>query len=180
MGGWEIKKIGDVCDLMTGGTPSKKNPEYFDGGDVKWLVSGDIHKKEIKDCEGRITELGLTKSNAKYKGVLGLIALNGSDMIGAAWIRLYQKNNSIRGFIKETVPVLVIGIKKEYRNKGIGTEILHLLFEKATGKGIKSISLMVSEDNEAFKLYEKVGFELKEKHDDSLLMIKKLMKWNRY
>jgi ribosomal protein S18 acetylase RimI-like enzyme len=104
---------------------------------------------------------------------LGLVALNGSNMIGAAWIRHYQKNNSIRGFINESVPVLVIGIKNEYRNKGIGTEILNLLIEKATGKGIKSISLMVSEDNEAFKLYKKVGFELLEKHDDSMLMIKK-------
>lgn len=76
--GWPIKKIGEVCDLMTGGTPSKSKPEYFDGGSIKWLVSGDIHKKEIFDCDGRITEEGLNNSSAKYlpKNSV-LIALNG-------------------------------------------------------------------------------------------------------
>lgn len=75
---WEIKPIGDVCDLMTGGTPSKTRREYFNGGKIKWLVSGDIHQKEITECDGRITELGLENSNAKYLPINSvLIALNG-------------------------------------------------------------------------------------------------------
>lgn len=74
---WPIKKLGEVCTLKTGGTPSRNHPEYF-GGDIKWLVSGDINKKEIFDCEGRITELGSKESNAKLlpKDCV-LIALNG-------------------------------------------------------------------------------------------------------
>lgn len=76
--GWPVRKIGEVCDLMTGGTPSKSKPEYFIGGNIKWLVSGDIHKKEIFDCDGRITEEGLNNSSAKYlpKNSV-MIALNG-------------------------------------------------------------------------------------------------------
>ena len=75
---WPVKRIGDICDVMTGGTPSKGNPEYFEGGKIRWLVSGDIHRKEIVDCEGRITQLGLENSNAKYLPVNSvLIALNG-------------------------------------------------------------------------------------------------------
>lgn len=75
---WETKKIGEICDLMTGGTPSRSNPEYFSNGSIKWLVSGDIHLGEIFDCEGRITEAGFKSSNAKYLPVNSvLIALNG-------------------------------------------------------------------------------------------------------
>jgi len=75
--GWETKTIGDVCNLMTGGTPSKAKPEYF-GGDIRWLVSGDIHRGEIFDCEGRITEAGMRNSNAKMLPVNSvMIALNG-------------------------------------------------------------------------------------------------------
>lgn len=76
--GWVLKKTGDVCDLMTGGTPSKSKSEFFESGEVRWLVSGDIHQKEIMDCEGRITQLGLENSNAKYlpKNSV-MIALNG-------------------------------------------------------------------------------------------------------
>jgi type I restriction enzyme S subunit len=74
----EELKIGDICDLMTGGTPSRKVPEYFDNGEIKWLVSGDINKKEIFDCDGRITKEGLNNSSAKFLPENSvLIALNG-------------------------------------------------------------------------------------------------------
>ncbi|MBU1303869.1 restriction endonuclease subunit S [Stutzerimonas frequens] len=75
--GWPTAKIGQVCSLMTGGTPSRSNSDYF-GGDIKWLVSGDIHQSEIFDCEGRITDLGLMNSNARILPVNSvIIALNG-------------------------------------------------------------------------------------------------------
>lgn len=70
--------IGEACNLMTGGTPSKSHSEYFEGGTIPWLVSGDIHKKEIFDCEGRITESGHTNSSTRYLPVNSvMIALNG-------------------------------------------------------------------------------------------------------
>ncbi len=62
---------------MTGGTPSKAKPEFF-GGDIKWLVSGDIHNPEIFECEGRLTEAGRKESNAKLLPMNSvMIALNG-------------------------------------------------------------------------------------------------------
>lgn len=74
---WHMKKIGDVCSLMTGGTPSKLNPEYF-GGEIRWLVSGDINQREIFECRGRITETGMRNSNAKLLPINSvMIALNG-------------------------------------------------------------------------------------------------------
>lgn len=75
--GWQRKSIGELCDLATGGTPSRSNPEYF-GGDIKWLVSGDIHQKEIFNCEGRITSDGMKHSNARILPLNSvIIALNG-------------------------------------------------------------------------------------------------------
>jgi type I restriction enzyme S subunit len=74
---WQTRKIGEVCDLMTGGTPPRSKAEYF-GGEVKWLVSGDIHQGEIFDCKGRITEAGMQASNAKQLPLNSvMIALNG-------------------------------------------------------------------------------------------------------
>jgi len=76
-GGWQSKKIGEVSHLMTGTTPNTSNKEYY-GGTVKWLVSGDIHNKEIFDCKKRITDIGVKSANIKSipKNSL-LIALNG-------------------------------------------------------------------------------------------------------
>lgn len=75
---WETVLLGNVCDLMTGGTPTSSRKDYYENGTIKWLVSGDIHKGIIYDCEGRITEEGLNNSNAKYLPLNSvLIALNG-------------------------------------------------------------------------------------------------------
>ncbi|MCP5523728.1 MAG: restriction endonuclease subunit S [Verrucomicrobiales bacterium] len=74
---WARTTIAAVCDLQTGATPSRQNSSYF-GGDIAWLVSGDINKGQITKCDGRITEEGLRNSNCKIipKDSV-LIALNG-------------------------------------------------------------------------------------------------------
>ncbi|MFZ0033726.1 MAG: N-6 DNA methylase, partial [Sedimentisphaerales bacterium] len=75
---WPMAEVGQICDLMTGGTPTSTVKEYYEGGNIKWLVSGDIHQGEIFDCPNRITEKGMKNSNAKILPVNSvLIALNG-------------------------------------------------------------------------------------------------------
>lgn len=75
---WPEKTIGELCDLMTGGTPSRSNSEYWDNGNIPWLASGDVNKEIITECEGRITEKGLENSSARYLPINSvLMALNG-------------------------------------------------------------------------------------------------------
>jgi len=75
---WSIVELGEMCDFMTGGTPSSSTKEYYEKGTIPWIVSGDIHKGEIIDCKGRISEKGMDNSNAKFLPINSvLIALNG-------------------------------------------------------------------------------------------------------
>ena len=75
---WPGVKLGELCTFMTGGTPTSTEKKYYENGTIRWLVSGDIHREEIFDCKGRITELGMKSSNAKYLSIDSvLIALNG-------------------------------------------------------------------------------------------------------
>ncbi|MCX6162183.1 MAG: restriction endonuclease subunit S, partial [Ignavibacteriae bacterium] len=75
---WEMVELGEVSSLMTGGTPTSTVKDYYEGGNINWIVSGDVHKGEIFECENKITEAGMKNSNAKYLPVNSvLIALNG-------------------------------------------------------------------------------------------------------
>ncbi|MBE7733270.1 N-6 DNA methylase [Devosia faecipullorum] len=75
---WPIVKLGEHCEFRTGGTPASTVAEYYTDGQVPWLVSGDIHKREIFDCERRITQAGVDNSNARpLRRNSVLIALNG-------------------------------------------------------------------------------------------------------
>lgn len=63
--GWEIKKLGDVCQTGAGGTPLKTHKEYYGNGNIPWLRSGEVDKKNITSCELFITEQGLKSSSAR-------------------------------------------------------------------------------------------------------------------
>jgi len=75
---WPVVALGELCTFMTGGTPSSLVPDYYHGGTVPWMVSGDVHQTEIRDCEKRITLEGVKNSNARILPRNSvLIALNG-------------------------------------------------------------------------------------------------------
>lgn len=59
-----ISRISDFAEVVTGGTPSTTNPEYWDG-DIPWLNSGALNEGYITKPSRYITELGLENSSAK-------------------------------------------------------------------------------------------------------------------
>lgn len=58
-------KLGDVCKTISGGTPNSKIREYYEGGNIPWMSSGEVAKGIIHEVDGVITELGLKNSSAK-------------------------------------------------------------------------------------------------------------------
>lgn len=64
--GWEVKKLGKLCITSSGGTPSKTHKEYYEGGNIPWLRSGEVAQGYIYNTEMYITEEGLNNSSAKY------------------------------------------------------------------------------------------------------------------
>ncbi|MEM6402707.1 MAG: GNAT family N-acetyltransferase, partial [Cyanobacteria bacterium P01_D01_bin.116] len=106
---------------------------------------------------------------------IGLIAILESNQtpIGATWIRLFNMNNRGYGYINDETPELSIAVLPEYRNQGIGTRLILDLLERITDL-YPAISLSVSSDNPALRLYQRLGFELVSQFDNSLTMKKTL------
>ena len=63
--GWEIKTLGDVCQTGAGGTPLKSKKEYYEGGTIPWLLSGEVSQGEICSTTNFISQKGLDNSSAK-------------------------------------------------------------------------------------------------------------------
>lgn len=78
--GWAWARLGDVCETTSGGTPSRKYAEYFNG-DIPWLKSGELENGVINSVEERISRAGLESSSSKIvpRGTL-LIALYGATV----------------------------------------------------------------------------------------------------
>ncbi len=83
-GGIQMKAlaISEFCKTGSGGTPSRsKRAEYYDGGTIPWIKSGELAQSIIKFAEEFITEQGLSQSSAKLlqPGAI-LIAMYGATV----------------------------------------------------------------------------------------------------
>lgn len=58
-------KLGDVCTIQSGGTPSRTKPDYWENGQIPWVKISDIKSKYVDKTEECITKLGLKNSSAK-------------------------------------------------------------------------------------------------------------------
>ena len=78
---WEESTLGDIALFSTGGTPSRKKKEFWEGGTIPWVKTGEINYRPITATEESITERGMNESNAKLfpKGTL-LIAMYGQGI----------------------------------------------------------------------------------------------------
>jgi type I restriction enzyme S subunit len=62
--GWEEKKLGDISEVQSGGTPSRSKSDYW-GGQIAWYSSGELNNLYTTTPERNITDKGLENSNAK-------------------------------------------------------------------------------------------------------------------
>ena len=62
---WEERKLGELSNIVGGGTPSTSNSEYWDG-DIDWYAPAEIgEQRYVSKSKKTITELGLKKSSAR-------------------------------------------------------------------------------------------------------------------
>lgn len=61
-----IVKLGEHINTQSGGTPNTKKTEYYEGGDIPWLSSGEVNQGYINGTEKYITKAGLDNSSAKW------------------------------------------------------------------------------------------------------------------
>ena len=58
------QELGEIVSIQSGGTPSKKKPEYW-GGDIPWYSPKDFKARYLSDSIDHITELAVSNANAK-------------------------------------------------------------------------------------------------------------------
>ena len=95
-----------------------------------------------------------------------LVAEVGDKIVGAIWSRIMNDY----GHIADDVPSIAISLYKEYRNLGIGTDMLRQMLELLKADGYKSVSLSVQKANYAMRMYQKAGFRFLSDDGEEALM----------
>lgn len=93
---WEQRKLGELADIVGGGTPSTSRDEYWDG-DIDWYAPAEIADQiYVNSSERKITEEGFNNSSAKMLPV-GTVLFTSRAGIGKMAI-LHKKSCTNQGF----------------------------------------------------------------------------------
>lgn len=75
-------------------------------------------------------------------------------IVGAVWTRIINDY----GYVDDETPSLSISLLKDYRNLGIGTELMKQILLTLKEQEYKQVSLSVQKVNYAVHMYKKTGF----------------------
>jgi len=93
-------------------------------------------------------------------GDTALIAVEDAFPVGAAWYRLFRRDQPGYGFVDEETPELALAVVPSRRRRGLGDALVRALCDRARSEGYAALSLSVERDNVALvSFYEKHGFE---------------------
>lgn len=63
---WKIQSIDSLCSkVSSGGTPSRKNLDFYRGGTISWIKTKELHDWYVHESEEKITSEALENSAAK-------------------------------------------------------------------------------------------------------------------
>ncbi|MBI9031221.1 restriction endonuclease subunit S [bacterium] len=120
MSEWKEVRLGNCIEVIGGGTPKTKNPEYWNGS-IPWLSVVDFNSddKYVYDTEKKITQLGFNKSSTKLlqkndiiisaRGTVGAMAILKKEMAfnqscyGIRALKDISTNNFVYYFLKNSL-----------------------------------------------------------------------------
>jgi type I restriction enzyme S subunit len=106
--GWQTKNLGDLCDVVGGGTPPKDKPAFY-SGDIPWATVRDMRQDVITETEFRITK-DAVKSSATNIIPSGNVVI--ATRVGLGKVCLIGQdtaiNQDLRGIVPRSDKALVV------------------------------------------------------------------------
>lgn len=158
---WSVSSINDLGEIIGGGTPSKKQEEYYTVDGIPWITPKDLSNNKSKFIyKGNqdISELGLSKSSAKImpegtvlfssRAPIGYIAIAGTEVTTNQGFKSLVPNKGYSEYfiyfkLKEILPIIEA-------NAGGST------FKEISASGLKAIQIVLPDKDVVKKFNETI------------------------
>jgi len=135
VGNWmEMKALGEICEVISGGTPLRSRTEFWENGDIPWIKIGNMNGKYINKSDEYITKLGLKNSATKILPI-GTILYSIFATLGETGIL------SIEACTNQAIAGIIIKDRTQ-----VCTEYLYY-FLKSKKKNVRDIGRGVAQNN---------------------------------
>ena len=134
--GWQTKSLGDVCQVIGGGTPSKDKAAYY-VGDIPWATVRDMRSEVISETECNITKEAVKSSSTNIiPGGNVVIATR----VGLGKVCLLAQdtaiNQDLRGIIPNDRQTLSVRFLFSWLKS-----VAHLIVAEGTGATVQGVKL---------------------------------------
>lgn len=154
-------RLGQVCDILSGGTPKSKEPTYW-GGDLPWLTPKDMGQLQgpfVSKTARQISNKGLVNSTAKClpahsiilssRAPIGYVAVNQVPMsFNQGCKGLVPRDN----ILVEYLYYFLLSSRQRLNDLGTGTT-----FKEITGKTLADVDLPLPAITEQKRIVAKLG-----------------------
>jgi type I restriction enzyme S subunit len=134
--GWEETKLGDICDLIGGGTPSKKNESYY-AGNINWATVRDMKNEIISDTECKITSEAVKNSSTNIIPKDNVII---ATRVGLGKVCLIENDTAINQDLRGIIPKNKKRIIVPYIYHWLKS-ISHKIVKEGTGATVQGVKL---------------------------------------
>ena len=145
-GDWKQRKLGDVAEIIGGGTPKTSINDYWDG-EINWYAPAEIGNLiYVSSSQRKITKLGLNKSSAKILPV-GTVLFTSRAGIGKTAILACEgcTNQGFQSIVprKGMLDSYFIFVRTEELKRYAETVGAGSTFVEVSGKQMMDIELML-------------------------------------
>src|SRR5579875_1029168 len=100
-------RLGEVTEMLSGGTPSKARSDYW-SGDIPWVSAKDMKQRRLVDAEDHITTSGLANGSKLAPANATLILVRGMTLLDDIPICSLSREVAFNQDVKAIVPKRVI------------------------------------------------------------------------
>lgn len=173
---FDVKPLGEVCHVLIGGTPSRKNGEFFKGDNL-WVSIAEMNGQVINDTKEKITDEAVSKSNVKlipkgttllsFKLSIGKTAIAGKELYtNEAIAGLIPINNQVLdSFIYYLFKSNLIKLENYIGDKAFGKSLNSTILKKDVKIPVPSIDVqekIIDECKKVESVYEKTRMKIVE------------------
>lgn len=133
---WQTKKIGDVCNIIGGGTPSKANDGLY-SGDILWATVRDMKSDVIKDTEYKINIDAVRNSSTNIIPKNNIVI---ATRVGLGKVCILENDTAINQDLKGIVPKNISKLSVRFLYWWLKS-ISKLIEENGTGATVHGVKL---------------------------------------
>lgn len=100
---WEVVPLSDVCQFQSGGTPSKKNPRFWQGT-IPWVSPKDMKRPRLVDVEDHISQEALESGSKLAPAGSVFVVVRGMILAKTVPVALAEVAMAINQDMKAIVP----------------------------------------------------------------------------